>query len=127
MVRCRGIAVRRRAVNSGKLSVQAGGKAFDPKHLDARRGELDRQRQAVEPPANLDDRRGIRIGQREVFDDRGDAFDEQLHGGEGSRLGGRQSGRGRRAAKRSEAVLALARDPERLPAGRQDVDARRTR
>ena len=71
--------------------VQAGGKAFDPKHLDARRGELDRQRQAVEPPANLDDQRGVRIGQREVFDDRGDTLDEQLHGGESCRLGGRQS------------------------------------
>ena len=77
-------------------------------------------------PANLDDRRGVRIGQREVFDDRGYALDEQLHGGESRRLRGRQSGRRLRAAERSEAVLAFARYPERLPAGRQDVDARRS-
>ena len=105
--------------------VQAGGKAFDPEHLDARGGKLDRQGQTVEPLANLNDQRGVRVGQREVFDDRGDALDEQLHGGKGRRLGGRQSGRGRRAAEWPEAVLALARDPEPLPAGRQDVDARR--
>ena len=71
--------------------VQAGGKAFDAEHLDARCGELDRQRQAVEPPANLDDQRGVRIGQREVFDDRGYTLDEQLHGGESRRLRGGQS------------------------------------
>jgi hypothetical protein len=71
--------------------VQVGGKAFDPKYLDARRGELDRQRQAVKLPANLDDQQGVRVGQLEVFDDRSDTLDEQLHGGESRRLGGRQS------------------------------------
>ena len=106
--------------------VQTGGKAFDPQHLDARCGELDRQRQAVKPPADLDDQGGVRIGQREVFDDRGYPLDEQLHGGENLRLGCRQSGRRLRAAERSEAVPAFTRYPERLPAGRQDVDARRS-
>jgi hypothetical protein len=71
--------------------VQAGGKAFDPKYLDARRGELDRQRQAVKLPANLDDQQGVRVGQLEVFGDRSDTLDEQLDGGESCRLGGRQS------------------------------------
>jgi len=47
-----------------------------------------------------------------------------LHGGESRRLGGGQSGRVRRATERSEAVLALTRDAERLPTGRQDVDPR---
>ena len=56
--------------------VQAGRKGFNPQHLDAGGGELDGERQAIEPLANLDDRLGIRIGQREVFDNRGDAFDE---------------------------------------------------
>jgi hypothetical protein len=41
------------------------------KHRDATCGELDRERQAVKPPANLDDQRGVRIGQREVCDDLG--------------------------------------------------------
>ena len=114
------------ALPTAEAVVQAGGKAFDPEHLDARRGELDGQRQAVEPPANLGDQRGVRIGQREVFDDRGYTLDEQLHGGESRRLRGRQSGRRLRAAERPEAVLAFTRYPERLPAGRQDVDARRS-
>jgi hypothetical protein len=56
--------------------VQASSKAFDPKHRDATCGELDRERQAVKPPANLDDQRGVRIGQREVFDDLGYTLDE---------------------------------------------------
>src|SRR6516162_1830948 len=102
--------------------VQAGRQALDPEHLDARCGELDRQWQSVKPPANLDDCRGVRIGQREIFDNGSDTLDEQLYRGEGGRLGGCQSRRGRRAAERSETVLALARDPERLAASRQDVD-----
>ena len=36
--------------------VQARREAFDPEGSNLRRGEFDRQRQAVEPPANLDDR-----------------------------------------------------------------------
>ena len=106
--------------------VQAGGKAFDPKHLDARGGELDGQRQAVKPAANLDDQRGVRVGQREVFDGRSHALDEQLHGGKSRRLGGRQPGRRLRAAERCEAVLAFTRYPERFPAGRQDAYAWRS-
>jgi len=72
--------VRRRAP-SCKLSSRRGDQAFDPKHLDARCSEFDSQRQAVKPAANLNYRRGIRIGQREVFDDRSHALNEQLHGG----------------------------------------------
>ena len=87
------MAARRRVAQQRQAVVQAGGKAFDPEHLDARCGELDRQRQAVEPPTNLDDQRGVRIGQREVFDDRGHALDEQLHGRESRRLRGGQPGR----------------------------------
>jgi hypothetical protein len=110
---------------SRQAVVQLCGEAFDPEHLDARCGELDRQRQAIEPPANLADKRGVRIGQREVLDDRVDTLDEQLHSRESSRLSGRQSGRWRRAGERPETILAFARYPERLPAGREDADARR--
>jgi hypothetical protein len=74
-------------------------------------GELDRERQAVKPPANLDDQRGVRIGQREVFDDLGYTLDEQLRGGENSHLRGRQPMRRLRAAERSEAVRVLTRYP----------------
>jgi len=80
----------------------------------------------VEPPANLADQRGVRIGQREVLDDRIDALDEQLHGRKGSRLGGRQAGRRLRAGECSETIRAFTRYPERLPAGREDADARRS-
>ena len=124
MVRCRGIAARRGAPNSGNAVVQASGEAFDPKRRDARGGELDGQRQAIKPATNLGDQRGVRVGQREVFDDRSHALDEQLHGGEGRRLGGRQSGRRLRGAERCETVFVFARHPKRLPAGRQDVYAR---
>src|SRR5271165_4429448 len=106
--------------------VQASGEAFDPERLDARRGELDRKRQAVKPSANLDDQRSVRIGQGEVFDGRRDTFDEQLHSGKGRRLGGRERSRWLRAAERSQAVLVLARYPERLPTGGQDGDAWRS-
>ena len=56
--------------------IQACGEALDAKCLDARRGELDRERQAVEFPANLDDKRSVRVGQREVLNARRDTFDE---------------------------------------------------
>ncbi len=70
-----------------QAAIQAGDKAFDPKHLDARRGKLDRQRQAVKPAANLADQRRVCIGQREVLDNRADALDKQLNGGKSRRLG----------------------------------------
>jgi hypothetical protein len=85
------------------------------KHRDATCGELDRERQAVKSLVNLDDQRGVRIGQREVFDDLGYTLDEQQHGGKSRRLGGRQPGRRLRAAERSEAVLVLTRYPRLLP------------
>ena len=90
-------------------------KVFDRKHRDATCGELDRERQAVKSLVNLDDQWGVRIGQREVFDDLGYTLDEQLHGGKSRRLGGRQPGRWLQAAERSEAVLVLSRYPRLLP------------
>ena len=63
--------------------------AFYAEHPDARCGELDRQRQAVEPPANRDYQWGVGIGKREVFDNRGYTLDEELHGGESRRFRGR--------------------------------------
>ena len=124
MVRCRAVVAG--APRQRQAVVQASGEAFDPERLDARRGELDRERQAVKPSANLDDQRGVRIGEDEVFDDGRCTFDEQLHGGKGRRLGGRKRSRWLRAAERSQAVLVLTRYPERLPTGRQDGDAWRS-
>jgi hypothetical protein len=66
------------AGQSRQAVIQVSGKAFNSEHLDAGRGKLDRQRQAVEPAANLADQRRVRIAQREVLDDRAYALDEQL-------------------------------------------------
>jgi len=66
------------------------GEAFEADDCDARCCELDRERQTVEPAADFDDQRGVRIGERELFEACGHALDEELHGGEGYRLGGSQ-------------------------------------
>jgi hypothetical protein len=42
-------------VQSRQVLIQVGGEAFNSEHLDAGRGELDRQRRAVEPAADLAD------------------------------------------------------------------------
>ena len=74
-----------------RQAIKAGRESCDAKHFDTGCGELDRQWQTVKPPAYLDDRLGIRIGQRKIFDNRGGTLDEQLHRRKGRRLGGRQS------------------------------------
>ena len=43
--------------------IQVGGEAFNPEHLDPRRGKLDRQGQAVEPTADFADQRRVCIAQ----------------------------------------------------------------
>ena len=106
--------------------LQAGDKALKSKHLDARCGELDRQRQAIEPTAKFEHQLSILVGQREIFDDRGHPLDEQLHGRKGRRLGGRQPGRGRWASEGPQAVFVFTRDPERLPARSQNIDILRS-
>jgi len=62
-----------------------GGDALNPEHLDASRGGLDRQRQAIEPPANLADQWRVCIARREILGDRAYVLDEQLHGWENRR------------------------------------------
>jgi hypothetical protein len=115
-----------RRLQQRQAAVKPSREALHPEHGRARRGELDRQRQAVEPPANLGDQRSVGIGQREVVDDRGHTLDEQLHRRESRRIGGRQFRRRLRAAERTEAVVAFTRYPKRLAAGRQDADAWRS-
>jgi hypothetical protein len=102
--------------------VQPGGQALEAKHLVARCGELDRERQAVEPTAYFDHQRGALVGQHEVFDDRGHTLDEKLHDREGCGFRCGQFGRGLWASERAQPILAFARYPQRLPAGRQNGD-----
>ena len=82
-----------RVADEFKIFTNVNSTVVDPKHFDARRGELDRQRQPIEPLANRSDERGVRVGQRKVFDNRGDALDKQLYRGETRRLSGRQTRR----------------------------------
>lgn len=90
-------------------------------------GELNRQWQAMEPPANRADQRGVGIRQREIFDDRCYPLHEKPHGGRGRRLCCRQPRRRFRNVKRSKALHAFTRYPQRLPAGRHNADARRAK
>ena len=60
--------------------VEARAQAFDAEQRHPRRGEFDRERNAVQPPADLDDRRRMRGRQREVRIDRLRARDEEFDG-----------------------------------------------
>jgi len=124
MVRWRAVVARRRVPNSGKLWSNRAARPSTPSTSTRGAANSIASGKTVQPAANLADEQGVRIGQREVVDNCGDAFDKQLYRGESRRLGGRQSGRCGRAAERSEAVLVLACDPERLAARRQDIDPR---
>ena len=87
--------------------------------------ELDRERQAVEPAADLGDRRGVVVGHVEVGAHGAGAVDEQL-----DRLDRLQLGRGdpvpdrRRQAERRHGIDVLDADVERLAAGDQQLHLR---
>jgi hypothetical protein len=55
------------------------GETVDPENFNTSRGELDCERQPTKPAADLDDKRGIGIGERELVDDRKDPLEEKLH------------------------------------------------
>jgi len=61
--------------------VQLIEQSADPERVDARRGQLDRQRKAIESPANLGRHWRIRIAQAERFETVGRPVDEKLDGG----------------------------------------------
>jgi hypothetical protein len=74
---------------------------------DARGGDLDGQRQAVEPPANLGDGERVVLSQLEVAADGPASIDEQLYCGQRSQLLGRRASGKRRHRQRAYSVLAL--------------------
>ena len=92
--------------------------------LDARRGQFDGQRQAVQADADLGHRRGVGVVHPEVGLDRQGALDEERHGGilrQG--LDGRQvPGIGQ--VERGHRELVLAAEPQHHPAGHQALQAR---
>ena len=107
--------------------VEPGGERGEAERKDVRRGQFQRQRDAVEPSADRHHRRRVRIVEPERGIGRADAFDEQLDRRRGQRIGG-AAGRlvrpfGRRQRQRRQAVDLLAGTAQCLPAGRQDADS----
>ena len=104
----------RRNRSSSILWQLAGRTDFDP-----RRGEFDGQRNAVQPPADLGDRRSSGRIEREVRLHEPRAVDEQLHGLERFEPVGLISGRTR---KRADPHCLFARHARGLTTGRQHFE-----
>jgi hypothetical protein len=95
--------------------------------LDPRRRQLDRQRQPVQPRAQLGHRRRAGVGDREVRAGRPGALDEQRH-----RLVLRQrlevrQALGVRQLQRRDRELVLAGEVERRATGHQQLHGRAVR
>ncbi len=104
--------------------VQAGGNGLDADRAHARGGELDRQRDAIQPVADLRDVRGVVLGQvkRRLRGDR--ALDEKPCG---VRLGDfRKRGFALRIGndERRQRIRRLAANVQPLAAGRENLYAR---
>ncbi len=89
-----------------------------------RRGELDRQRQAVEPAADLGHDRGVVIGQLEIGADTARPIDEELHRLELADPVSRDLPVDGRQAERRDRVDPLRPNAQRLSAGGQDRQSR---
>jgi hypothetical protein len=88
---------------------------------DPRGGELDRERHAVEVPADLRDGGGVVVGQPEVRERVPGAVDEQRDGGAGRAARGVT---GRRDRERVDRALHLPARRQRLPARGEDAQVR---
>ncbi len=85
------------------------------------RGELDRQRDAVEPPAQLHHGVAVAVRELEVGRHGGGAVEEERDGVVVRGVAGPDLGGWCRQGRHDEDLLAL--DPERVPAGGQDAQA----
>jgi hypothetical protein len=110
--------------------LEAGEELLHRQHPDAGRGQLEGQRDAVQPHAHLRDGGGVPGGQAEPGERRPGPVGEQAHGlrpgdlrDRGPRLRVRTAGE-RRERQRRHAPHRLTREPQRLAAGRQDADVR---
>ena len=90
---------------------------------DAGGGELDGERQAVEPPADLGHGERVVLGQREVVAHGLGSIDEQLHRGQRGQLLDRRPVRKRRHRQRADRVLALGPQAQHGAARREDLEA----
>ena len=121
-VRCRSGTSRGPPVSSSKRSSRRRRIASGESSLTQRRRELDRERQAVEPPADLGDRRGILLRQLEVGASRPRPLDEELDRRRGAHRAcrpGRLLGKG----ERGKDELVLSTHLQCGLARRQDLQA----
>ena len=105
--------------------VEARGDLGNGQRAQPRSRELDRERQAVEAPADLDDAAHVRCVDRESRRSGGRAIREELGGGVLAR--NVRVGVGGRHAEGRDHHQLLAGDAERLPAGRDDPKPRTVR
>jgi hypothetical protein len=104
--------------------VQPGHQLADAERPDPRRGQLQRQRYPVEPPAQLGDRgSGLRV-EREPSRRRGRPGHEQPYGRRPGHLRGVSARRGIGHVERRDGPDHLCGQAERFPAGRQDAQPR---
>ena len=109
------------AGEEGEALIEAGRQGPDADRAHPRRGQLDRQGQPVQPPADLHDRRQGAVVEPESGARLGGSLGEQLDSGGRARFVARARCR---HAQRLQQMDGLPRQPERLPAGGQDGQPR---
>ena len=109
--------MRRPPVSRCETIIEPGRELFDPERIRPRRRQLDRQRDAVEMPANRRDRRGNAPVRRELRLRRARPRNEQPHGAVSQRVL-RVLAALRRDGKRRHPVKPLALCSQRLAARR---------
>ena len=92
-------------------------------HAQAGRGELQRERHAVEPAAQPGDVRGVAVGHGEVRPHQPRPVGEQLHRRAVGEVGGARRGQLGGHRQTLQPPGALPRRRQRFPAGRQDPQA----
>jgi hypothetical protein len=106
-----------RAGQHGEPGLKALGQLGRRQRPHPHGGELDRERDAVEPPAEPDHVGTVRVGDGEAGQRRGGAIGEQL-----DRVARRGVAAGPRHRQRAQPQHLLAGNVQRLPARRQDRD-----
>ena len=118
------LPVRQVAAAAGEQAqrvLQPGQDRLRRQQLDPRRGQLEGQRQAVQPAGDLGDRRRVPLVDGEVRQHRGGPLGEQAHRlAPGQRFGRGTAARVRDGERRDRAFL-LAGDPQRRAAADQDA------
>ena len=112
------------ARQDGQALLEANEDGRRREHLDAGRGQLDRQGEAVEPRADRRDGCGVGCLQFEVGADVVRPLDEQHHRIDPGELLQRRQPPRIRKRERRDGILLLTPHPERLPAGHDDHEPR---